>query len=202
MTARLIVADDHPIVREGLRGLVARHEGLEVVAEAADGATAEALARSVPAELLVLDVAMPQRNGIQALEALRRDGIGLPVLFYTMVPVPQYAAYLRRAGAQGIVGKDEDETSLVRAIRTVLAGDTAFPPGLMARRTRNAQGGLAAGLSAREGQVLQGLLEGRPLVAIAAELGIGVPSVSTYRRRVLDKFGVTNNAELIRVMRP
>ncbi len=202
MNARLIVADDHPIVREGLRGLVARHEGLEVVAEAADGATAEALARSMPAELLVMDVAMPQRNGIQALEALRRDGIPLPVIFYTMVPVPQYAAYLRRAGAQGIVGKDEDEAALVCAIREVLAGGTAFPPGLAARRTRSAMGGLAAGLSAREGQVLQGLLAGRPLVAIAAELGIGVPSVSTYRRRVLDKFGVSNNAELIRIMRP
>jgi len=196
---RLILADDHPVVRQGLRGIVARSGGLVVVGEAGDGPGAELLARSVAAEVMVLDVAMPGCSGIQVLESLRRDGIALPVLFYTMVPVPQYAAYLRRAGAQGIVGKDADEAAVLQAIQQVLQGRLVFPAqrGAGARPT-----GPVAELSLRENQVLQGLLEGRPLVAIAAELGIGVASVSTYRRRILDKLDVASNAELIRTLRP
>lgn len=198
MNKRLLLADDHPIVLQGLRGIVARAAGLQVVGEARDGAEAERLARCVAADLLVLDIAMPLRSGIQTLKSLRRDGIALPVLFYSMVPAPQYAAYVRRAGGQGLVGKESDEHTVLAAMRCVLDGGTTFPT--RAAAPRRTAGALA--LSARESQVLQGLVEGLSLVAIAAGLGIGVPSVTTYRRRLLDKLGVTSNAELIRRMKP
>lgn len=202
MTARLIVIDDHPIVRQGLRAIVAADTGLQVVAEAADGVAAEALARETAAELMVLDVQLPRRSGIEVLQALRRDGISLPVLFYTMVPVAQYAAFLRRAGAQGIVGKDSDEPQVLQALRDVLAGGRVFPGHARAPRDAAARAAAVRALSPREAQVLQGLLQGRSLVEIAAEMGVGAPSVSTYRRRVLDKLDCSSNAELIRVMAP
>jgi DNA-binding NarL/FixJ family response regulator len=133
VTARLLLVDDHPVVLQGLRLIVQRAPDLQVAGEAADGAAAEALARQVPADLLLLDVGLPQRSGVQVLQALRRDGIALPVLFYSMVPTGQYAAYLRRAGAQGIVGKEVDEATLLQAVRRVLAGQTVFPGSSAAR---------------------------------------------------------------------
>lgn len=196
MKRRLILADDHPVVLQGLRLIVHRAPGLAVAGEASDGPTAEALARRGAADLLLLDVGLPGKSGIQVLEALRRDGITLPVLFYTMVPINQYAPYVRRAGAQGIVGKEVDEATLLAAMRAVLAGQMVFPAGAVGTRRVP----LAAALSARETQVMQGLVDGLPLVAIAQHLGIGVPSVTTYRRRVLDKLGVGSNADLIRIM--
>ena len=93
MKRRLLLADDHPIVLQGVRDIVSRAGNLQVIGEARDGAEAERLARSVVADLLLLDIAMPVRSGIEVLVSLRRDGIALPVLFYSMAPAAQYAAY-------------------------------------------------------------------------------------------------------------
>lgn len=197
---RLILADDHPIVVDGLSTLFAA-QGVQVVAVARDADEAERLALQTPADLLLLDVALPKRSGIRVLESLRRGGCTLPVLFYTMVPVAQYTAYMRRAGAQGVVSKAADAPALLQAVDTVLAGGTAFPAA-NDDGAGNARGraGKATTLSPREAEVMQGLLDGHSLVAIAAELGISVPTATTYRRRVLDKLGVASNAELIRLM--
>ena len=201
MKRRLIIADDHPMVCQGLCELVERMAGLEVVARAHDGVEAERLARRLPAELLILDIAMPGRSGIKVLESLRADGVALPVLFFSMYPANQYVAYARRAGAQGFVGKEAEEKTVRAAIRRILAGGTSFP----ALATGGTRPVLAPvnpppALSLRENQVLQCLLRGTPLVDIAAELAVSAQSVSTYRRRLLDKLGVGNNAELIRLM--
>lgn len=189
---RIIVADDHQVVRQGLRDIIARAPGLEVVAEAADGAEAERLALTLPAELLLLDIALPVKRGMQVLESLRVAGSRLPVLLFSMHPAGQYADYARRHGAQGFVGKDEDAGALLRAIRRVLDGGTAFPRG---RRPSVADSPFAA-LSRREAEVMRGLLRGDPLAAIGERLGVGAKSISTYRRRLLDKLGVASNAEL------
>lgn len=200
MNARIIVADDHPMVCQGLCEIIERTSGLEVIAKAYDGEEAERLARSLPADLLIADIAMPVRSGIKLLQALRGDGLALPVLFFSMYPANQYVAYARRAGAQGFIGKEAGEAALLAAIRRILAGGTSFPS-LSARADaeglpRNA----LFDLSLRESEVLQRLLRGMPLVRIAGELGVSAQSVTTYRRRVLDKLGVRNNAELIRLM--
>jgi DNA-binding NarL/FixJ family response regulator len=192
--ARLIIADDHQVVRQGLRNILDRTPGLKVVAEAADGAEAERLARELPADLLILDIALPVKGGIQVLESLRAGGTTLPVLLFSMHPAAQYVDYARRKGAQGFVGKDANDEELLRSIRRILAGGTSFSRPMDAG---SAEDNPFVALSRREDDVLRGLLRGEPLADIAARLGIGAKSISTYRRRILDKLGVESNAELI-----
>jgi DNA-binding NarL/FixJ family response regulator len=195
--ARLIIADDHQVVRQGLRKIIEQDSGLRVVAEASDGAEAERLARELPAELMILDIALPVKNGMQVLKALHAAGSHPPVLLFSMHPDVQYVNFARRHGARGFVGKDKGAAELLRAIRRILAGGTAFP------RPRDADRGLGdpcAALSPRETEVLQGLVSGEQLAAMAARLGVGAKSISTYRRRILDKLGVQSNAELIALM--
>jgi two-component system invasion response regulator UvrY len=203
MSARLIIADDHPMVCQGLSDMVARTADLEIVAVARDGLEAERLARSQAAELLMLDIAMPACSGIRVLESLRASAIQLPVLFFSMYPASQYVGYVRQAGAQGFIGKDAEEKAVLAAIRKVVAGRLSFPSAASVQ-TRNKPLKPTVKfnplLSERENDVLGYLLRGIPLVSIAQELGISAHSVTTYRRRILDKLAVRNNAELIRCM--
>lgn len=197
MRSRLIVADDHQVVREGVRKLVEQASDLEIVAEASDGLAAERLARERAAELLVLDVALPGRRGVQVLQSLRSAGIKLPVLFFSMYPAEQYASVVRRAGGQGYVAKSAEAGELLRAARRVIAGGMAFPERATMAKAKRAPRDPFATLSPREAEVLQGLIAGTRLDRIAKELGIDAKSVSTYRRRLLDKLDVKSNAELI-----
>jgi two-component system invasion response regulator UvrY len=203
MKARLIIADDHPMVCQGLGEMVARTSDLEIIAIAHDGFEAERLARSRAAELLMLDIAMPACSGINVLESLRASGIQLPVLFFTMYPATQYVTYVRQAGAQGFIGKAADEKALLTAIRKVVAGRVSFPAAAsVSQRSKSVKPPVRTipVLSERENEVLGFILRGVPLVSIAQELGITAHSVTTYRRRILDKLAVRNNAELIRSM--
>ncbi len=177
--------------------MVARAPELEVVAEATDGAEAERLARTVQADLLLLDIALPVKRGMQVLESLRKDGVSLPVLIFSMYPAEQYASYARKAGAQGFVSKEADSADLLRAIRRVAAGGTSFPRAEDGGRKAAMQSNPFAVLSAREAEVMQGLVKGSTLREIAAGIGVGAKSVTTYRRRLLDKLGVRSNAELV-----
>lgn len=196
MKARLIIADDHEVVRHGLREMVASTSDLEIVAEAATGSEAEHLARTREAELLLLDIALPGRSGLRVLEALRADGVPLPVLIFSMVPASQYLGHVKRAGARGFVAKGESGAKLLRSIRDVLAGRTAFPSRDVTAEDPLLVGTPFAELSPREAEVMRGLLLGHALQRIADELGVGVKSVNTYRRRLLDKLGVQSNVEL------
>lgn len=197
MKARVIIADDHQVVRQGLRDILSRTTDLQVVGEAVDGAEADALARTGKADLLILDIALPVRRGIQVLESLRADGIKLPVLFFSMYSADQYVEYTRHAGAQGFVGKDADETNLLRAIRRILAGASSFP----ARNRVAPDAGYGNDpfktLSRREFEVMQALAGGTSIVEIAEKLGVSAQSVTTYRRRLMEKLSVKSNAELI-----
>ena len=197
MKARIIIADDHQVVRQGLRDIISRTADLQVLAEAVDGAGAETLARAGNADLLILDIAMPIRRGIQVLESLRADRIRLPVLFFSMYSASQYIEYAKNAGAQGFVGKDADESELLRAIRRILAGGSSFPG-----RNRVAPDSASGNdpfkkLSRRELEVMQALAGGTSILEIAARLGLSAQSVTTYRRRLLEKLGVKSNAEMV-----
>lgn len=191
--ARLIIADDHEVVRQGLRSVLDQASDLTVVAEAADGATAERLAREVPADLLILDISLPVKRGLQVLESLRAEGLRLPVLLFSMHPAAQYVAFARRNGAQGFIGKSANSSELLRVIRRIVAGGTWFPARV---RGGAEKGDPFAVLSRREAEVMRGLLRGEPLGVIAGNLGVGAKSVSTYRRRLLDKLGLASNADL------
>jgi two-component system, NarL family, invasion response regulator UvrY len=197
MKSRLIIADDHQVVRQGLRDMIERCPDLEVVAEASDGEEAETLARRVTAELLILDIAMPIRRGIEVLETLRADGIKLPILFFSMYPASQYVEYAKMAGAQGFVSKDADMATLLDAIRRILAGGTAFAGDMTNVQKAVPKDDIFATLSRREIEVLHGLIRGTAIHDIASGLGIRPQTATTYRRRLLEKLSVHSNAELV-----
>lgn len=192
--ARILIADDHGVVRQGLRDMLSSCGDMLVIGEAADGLAAERLAESLAPDLLILDVALPGRRGVEVLESLRARGIGTPVVFFSMYPASQYADYVRRAGGQGFISKDADVATIIEGLRRVLAGGTTFPSHGDASAPPDDP---FASLSSREAEVLAGLLVGTPASEIALRLGISAKSVSTYRRRILDKLGVDSNAELI-----
>lgn len=197
MKGRIILADDHQVVRQGLREILSRTPDLEVAGEAIDGVQADALARAGQADLLILDIALPVRRGIQVLESLRADGIKMPVLFFSMYSASQYVHYAKQAGAQGFVGKDADEADLLRAIRRILAGGTSFPARNQAAPDAVSDNDPFKSLSRREFEVMQALASGTSILEIAAQLGVSTQSVTTYRRRLLEKLGVRSNAELV-----
>lgn len=196
MKSRIIIADDHQVVRQGLRDMISRTTDLTVTGEAANGQEAEQLARSVDADLLILDIALPVRRGIQVLETLRAEGIALPILIFSMYPASQYLDYAKRAGANGFVGKDAESPELLRAIRRILTGNTAFPDDRRKAGDPTKNNDLFSTLSRRELEVLQGLVGGSGIQEIASSLDIRPQSVTTYRRRLLEKLGVGSNAEL------
>jgi DNA-binding NarL/FixJ family response regulator len=195
MRQRIIIADDHLVVRQGLRDILGQRADLEVVAEASDGIAAERLVRSSLAELLILDIGLPLRRGIAVLERLRADGYALPVLFFSMYPAAQYATYARRAGAQGFVGKEASASQLLQAVYQVLAGGISFFQAASAQAPSGSEP--FETLSPRERQVLQGLLAGTSLQDLSVILQVSTKTLSTYRTRLLQKLGVQNNAELM-----
>jgi len=192
---RLLIVDDHTVVRDGLREIARRDPGLAVAAEAADGDEALRLAREGGFDLLLLDVSLPGRNGIEVLRELRAGGSSLPVLFFSMHPAAQYADYVRRQGAQGFLSKDADGDAVRAAMLRIIEGGTAFPS-----RSRTSPTPVGADpfahLSRREAEVMVGLIRGDSLEDIANSLGVSAKSVTTYRRRLLDKLGLHGNAEL------
>ena len=197
MKARLIIADDHHVVRQGLRDMVGRSNDLEIVGEAADGVQAEELARTTLAELLVLDIGLPLRRGIAVLERLRADGILLPVLFFSMYPASQYAGIAKKAGAQGFVGKEADAGELLQAMRQVLNGGSSFVQRMKGRTKADAEPEPFHLLSQREREVCKALLAGTSLQALSLRMNVSTKTLSTYRARLLSKLGVHGNAELV-----
>jgi len=197
MKQRIIIADDHQVVRQGLRNILEQQADLEVVAEASDGIAVEKLVYSMHAELLILDVGLPLRRGIEVVTQLRAAGYLVPVLFFSMYPAEQYIEYAKKAGAQGFIGKHADAGELLAAIYKILAGKSSFV-GQVARAEMLApvNHGLAS-LSVRERQVLQGLLAGTSLQELAMELRLSSKTLTTYRTRLLKKLNVRSNAELV-----
>lgn len=196
MTIRILIADDHGVVRNGLRDMLQRRAGFEVAAEAATGTEALYLAGQDVFDLIVLDISLPGCSGIKVLQELRAGGSTVPVLFFSMHPPDQYAAHLRQIGAQGFLGKEAGMREVLAVIDRILSGRTHFPTLRgEALRTRLPAADPAR-LSTREKTVMYGIINGKPQVDIARELGITNKSVGTYRRRILDKLGVANNVEL------
>lgn len=197
MTIRILVADDHRVVRDGLREMLRGEKDMSIVAEAASGPEALHEAQCGPVDLMLLDISLPGFSGVRVLQALREAGSQVPVLFFSMHPADQYAAFLRNSGAQGFVGKSANNQEIIGAIRKIVAGELYFPT--LRRKGSRSTTGLDAvdSLSAREQAVMAGIVRGNGLNEIAAHLGITAKTVGTYRSRLLAKLGLDNNAELI-----
>jgi len=199
MTKRLIIADDHEVVRQGIRELIAPACDMTIVAEAADGVEADRLARETPADLIILDIGLPDYNGIDILKSLRTNGIALPVLFFTMYPQLQYRNFARNSGANGFIGKDSSGDRLLRAIRIILAGGTFFIDSAPVKSMQSIDKDPFLALSGRETEVMRGLLNGISLQNIAMDLHINIKSISTYRARILAKLNIESNVKLVRM---
>lgn len=197
---RILIADDHQLVRSGLRQLLEAEDDLEVGGEAATSAEVLRLLQDGIWALVLLDVALPDRSGVDTLRLIRQHVGTLPVLMVSGFPEEQYAINLLRAGANGYVRKDAESSEILRAIRIAVQGrryaSAAVTELLATRLDADSDRPMHSDLSEREFQVLCKLAAGTSVSEIADELFISVKTVSTYRSRLLEKLRLKSNAEL------
>jgi two-component system, NarL family, invasion response regulator UvrY len=199
---RILVTDDHPIFRSGLKETLLKESDVDFVGEADTGQKALELARKQRWDVVILDITMPGKGGFEVLQELRRELPKLPVLILSAHPEDQLALRLLKAGAAGYLTKDKAPQVLLTAIRKVLRGEK-YVSELLGEKTvlelvSEITKPLHENLSEREYQVMCRLASGKTIRAIGKELFLSVRTVSTYRARVLDKLNMKTNAELIR----
>jgi len=199
---RVLIADDHAIVRQGFKQIFSETEDLVVAGEADDGAEALQLARQQEWDVFLLDVTMPNRNGIDTLKQLKKEFPRLPVLILSMHPEEQYAVRAIKAGASGYLTKQSAPEQLVTAIRQVARGkkyvSASVAEQLVNAITSDSEKPLHEQLTDREFQVFKLIAAGKPLTTIADELNLAVATISTFRTRIVEKTGLRSNAEMIR----
>ncbi|WP_382161880.1 response regulator [Hydrogenophaga sp. UC242_50] len=197
---KVILCDDHAMVRRGIRDTISEATDIQVVGEAGSYPELRDLMRKVECDVLVLDLNMPGRGGLEVLGTLKEEGSTVKTLVVSMYPEDQYAIRCLRAGARGYLNKAGEPAELVAAIRTVMQGRKYVTPDVaqMLVDTLNAPESeeLHASLSERELQTLQKIASGKKLSDIAEELMLSPKTVSVYRARVLEKLHLANNAEL------
>jgi DNA-binding NarL/FixJ family response regulator len=198
---RVLVADDHAVVREGLKRILTQDHGIEVVAEAEDGTAALARAREADLDVVVLDMSMPGRGGLETLQELKRLWPTLGVLVLSMHPEDQYAVRVLREGADGYLSKESAADELISALRKIHGGGKYVSATLAERLAQTVERGFEGPpheqLSSREFQVMVLIAQGRTVSEIGDELHLSVKTISTYRTRILEKMGMRNNAELM-----
>ncbi|WP_287155233.1 response regulator transcription factor [Candidatus Solincola tengchongensis] len=197
---RVLVVDDHPVVRKGIIHILEEDPGVETCVEA--GSSAELMERLAGErwDVVVLDINLPDRNGLDVLRDLKAAYPRLPVLVLSVYPEDQYAVMALRAGAAGYLPKDGLAEELLTALHKVASGGRYITQHLAERLAENlvspAEEHPHQRLSEREFQVLLGLASGKRLKDIARDMSLSVKTVSTYRARVLEKMGMANNAQL------
>jgi DNA-binding NarL/FixJ family response regulator len=202
-TLRIMVVDDHGIVREGLIALLDRQEGMQVVGSAATGRAAIEAAERLHPDVIIMDLAMPDMNGIEATQRILSTSPATSIIALSASHTSEHVSRALRAGARGYVVKDAKGTELVDAVRTVSAGKRYL--------SQHASAGPGADslvdcptktpmerLSARERDVMSRIIEGRTSLEIAKELSLSRKTVDTYRARLMVKLGVSNRTALIR----
>ena len=199
---KVLLADDHAIIRDGLRQILGETEDLEVAGEAANGQEVLTQVRERDWDLLVLDISMPGRSGLDLIRLVKDERPHLPVLILSMHHEEQYAVRALHAGAAGYLTKESDADLLLYAMRRVAAGGVYVSDKvaeLMARGLRPVTSELPHNLlSDREYQVFSLLVQGQGLSDIATELSLSVKTISTHKTRILQKMGMGNLSELVR----
>lgn len=198
---RVIVVDDHTIVREGVRRVLELHSDLRLVGEAADGASALACAASTPADVITVDLSLPDMGGAELVRRLRDEYPLLAVIVLTMYPEDQLASHLFELGVMAFLSKGRSSDELIAAIRTVHSGERIYPPSVDPRRPRAQADGQNAPhhrLSAREMQVFLGLIEGRTPSELAYELELSPSTISNHIASVRAKLGATSKGDILR----
>ena len=202
---RVLLADDHGLMRKGVRSVLAQDSSIEVLGEASDGAEAVRMAEDARPDVIVMDIAMPQLNGIEAAAQIARKDKRVGILILSMYSDEEYLLRALSAGARGYLLKDSAEPDLLRAVRAVAAGRTFFSPAIVETLLedyvqRLQHEGLQDSydlLTDREKQVLQLLAEGKTNKEAASILNLGVSTVETHRTNLMQKLDLHNTAELV-----
>jgi DNA-binding NarL/FixJ family response regulator len=198
---RVLIVDDHAVVRQGLRRILDEARGIEVGGEAANGVEALKKLRSEKWDVVLLDISMPEKDGIDTLKQIKAGNSGVKVLILSMHQEDRYAVQLMKAGASGYMTKDTAPEQLVEAIRKVVAGKKHISLGLAELLLQEC--GVDSGkllhelLSNREYQVLRLMGSGKQVSEIAETMSVSVKTISTYRAHILEKMKMKNNAEIM-----
>ncbi len=198
---RVLIADDHAVVRRGLKEIIAETPDMVVAGEAASGEEVLERLKEGEYDLLVLDITMPGRNGLDILKELKTEWPDLPVLILSIHPEEQYAVRALKSGASGYLTKESAPEELITALRKVSEGRKYISASLAERLLRTSAADqkkpLHERLSNREYQVMCLIASGKTVKEIAEELSLSVKTISTYRNRILEKMNMKNNAEII-----
>jgi two-component system invasion response regulator UvrY len=199
---KILIADDHAVVRSGLQQFLAGESDMSIEGEARCGLEALARVEAEPWDLLLLDLALPDINGLEVLKRVKQIRPALPVLIFSMFSEEDYAETALEAGASGFLPKDTEPWRIVEAIRCVCRGDRYLSPKvaemLIARIDWRGKPSLHNKLSEREFEVIKMLSRGMSLIDIGEALYLSPKTVSTYRARILEKLNLKNNVELAR----
>jgi two-component system response regulator NreC len=203
MSLRIVLADDHQILRDGLRGLINGQPGMEVIGEAADGRTTVELARTLAPDVVIMDIGMPDLNGIEATRQIVAQVPTAKVIALSMHSDSRFVTGMLKAGASGYLAKDCAFEELARAIRAVAANRVYLSPGIAGLVVKEYVGHLpvaalpaTAALTGREREVLQLLAEGRSTKDIATRLHLSVKTIETHRQKIMNRLGLRSVAEL------
>lgn len=199
---RVLVVDDHTIFRSGLKRLLSDEPDMRVEGEAKDASEMLAVLRRHSFDVMLLDISMEGRSGLDALQSVRKEFPKLPILVLSMYPEEQYALVALRAGANGYAAKDVESGELIGAIRQIAAGERYLSRKAQQRLLLQGDGVDARPahqkLSSREFEIMMMIVQGQSLTDIGERMFISVKTVSTHRARILEKIGVESNAELVR----
>jgi DNA-binding NarL/FixJ family response regulator len=200
---RVLLADDHALVRAGMRSLLRDIAGVEVVGEAADGAEALALAVREKPDAVLLDIAMKGMGGLEAAARFREQHPGVKVIILSMHASEEYVLQALRAGAAAYLIKDSATAELELALKSVMRGETYLSPAISRQVVEGYVQRMGAGapvdpLTPRQRQVLKGIAEGRSTKRIAADLGLSVKTVETHRAQIMERLGIRDVAGLVR----
>ncbi|MES2515775.1 MAG: response regulator transcription factor [Bacteroidota bacterium] len=198
----VLIADDHELVRSGLTRLITEEYTSSIVHEVSDGAQAEKMARSQAWDLIIMDMSMPEKTGLDVLKQLRAEGIKTPVLIVSIHPENQYALRILKAGGNGYVSKDCPRAEFITAVNLIMKGKKYISQNIAEKLASRFDEDLGKEqhemISDRELQVLKLIASGKGVTEIAHELSLSVATISTYRSRLLEKMNMKNNAELTR----
>jgi len=206
MSIRIILAEDHKIVRDGLRTLLEKEEGMEVIAEAEDGRTAVKLAKQFLPDLIIMDITMPDMNGIDATRDVLKETRGVKIIALSMHSDRRFVTGMLEAGASGYLLKDCAFEELARAVRTVMADQTYLSPKVadividryIRKAVRSSDSSAYSVLTQREREVLQLLAEGMTTKEVAFHLNVSIKTVETHRRNIMDKLDIHNFTDLVK----